>query len=190
MLSTLQRLLHGALIFGLVGTGLSYAMLTQLTWSQAGQGRSTALQRWSERTFANYRISLRMEYRGEYCFQQLEVQEGQLPQALRNTCDPAWLDLLTVPQLFDLSRQIEDIPTSRCYPSTRWCICQRVFSNRQIYYDDALGYPALLLTRSDLEPNWTSADFWQRLTQTNTLPNCGPAPRRLTVQVLALTPIP
>jgi hypothetical protein len=188
MESLIRRAVYGLLVSGAVGIGLCVSILTALAGS-AGSHQGSALQRWSSGGLERYRLAVRIEYRGDTCFQQVEVHDGAA-RAVRNTCDLAWLDLMSVPELFDLAHQIEDIPTARCYPSSRWCICQRVFSARQIEYDRSLGYPTVVLSRSDLQPNWTGLDFWERLVSTTSLPSCGPAPRRLTVEVLALDPMP
>jgi hypothetical protein len=166
-------------------------MLVMLTGVSAPPeyDRAVAQRRWTALGINNYRMTVRIEYRGDTCFQQIEVR-FQAPHALRNTCDLGWLGLMSVPELFDLAQQIEQIPPTRCYPSERWCICQRAFTVREVEYDADYGYPTLVLSRSALRPNWTGLDFWERLLQSTNLPSCGPAPRRLTVQVLALTNIP
>jgi hypothetical protein len=151
--------------------------------------RGAAQARWDALGLTSYRASVRIEYRGDICFQQLEVRFGSA-HPIRNTCDVAWLDLMSVPELFDLARQIETIPAARCYPSSRWCICQRVFSTRTVEYDSDLGYPTLVMSRSSMRPNWTGLDFWERLLESHAMPQCGPTPRRLTVEVLALTEVP
>lgn len=165
-------------------------MLVMLTAVSAPleQNHAAAQQRWAAVGLSSYHMTVRVEYRGDICFQQLEVRFGT-PHAIRNTCNLGWLSLMSVPELFDLSDQIERIPPTRCYPSERWCICQRAFSMRSIEYDPEVGYPTLILSRSELRPNWGGLDFWARLVQSTHLPSCGPAPRRLTVQVLALTPL-
>ena len=170
------------------GLMLMLMMLTALAAPQAPD-RVTAQERWERLAIHSYRMLVRIEYRGDICFQQIEVRFGA-PHAIRNTCDAGWLSLMSVPELFELSEQIERIPPTRCYPSARWCICQRTFSARSIEYDADDGYPTLIRSRSELRPNWTGLDFWARLVQSPHLPSCGPAPRRLTVQVLSLTPLP
>jgi hypothetical protein len=188
MRSVAQRMMFGMLVATLLGSVVSLVLLTGMS-SSANAVTLDAQQRWSVHGLANYRLAVRVEYRGESCFQQFDVRFGQVADVLHNSCDVSWLNLLTVPELFELAHEIETIPISRCYPSSRWCVCQRVFSDRLIQYDDEFGYPAVVLSRSDLRPHWTGLDFWERLTQTHALPSCGPALRRLTVQVVALTPL-
>ncbi|MDZ4719220.1 MAG: hypothetical protein SH847_12270 [Roseiflexaceae bacterium] len=182
----MQRRIFRMTVFGILGMVMCLALLTAM--ATPPQIHSDVRARWSAAGYGSYRLSLRVEYRGTNCYQQLEVRAGQTPRALRNTCEVAWLDVLSVPELFDLANQIEEIPSVRCMPSMAHCICQRVFSARQIDYDEMLGYPVLVLSRSYVRPNWTSVDFWENLITTGSPPNCGgPSPRRLTIQVLALT---
>jgi hypothetical protein len=185
----MQRRIFQMTVVGALGMLVCMALL--IAMATAPQGfRIGARERWSAVGYDSYRVALRVEYRGTNCYQQLEVHAGQVPRALRNTCEAAWLDMLSVPELFDFANQIETIPAARCMPSTANCMCQRVFSARQIDYDPVLGYPVLVLSRSYVRPNWTSVDFWENLITTGSPPNCGgPAPRRLTIQVLALTPM-
>jgi hypothetical protein len=167
---------------------LSLTLLTALAGPPGPA--AAARERWQAAGLQSYRIAVRVEYRSEVCLQQLEVRAGEAVRVLHNTCEQAWLGPLTVPQLFDLAEQVESIPPVRCYPSQRWCICQRTFSARQIDYDPTLGYPTLVMSRSQVGPGWTGVDFWERLLATHQLPNCGPSPRRLTFDVLSVTPLP
>jgi hypothetical protein len=184
----IRRTVYSLTALGGAAMALCLMLLTGM--SAAPQvDRGVAQARWEAAGVGSYRASVRIEYRGDICFQQIEVRFGSA-HAIRNTCDVAWLDLMSVPELFDLARQIESIPPARCYPSSRWCICQRVFDARMVEYDRDLGYPTLVLSRSSMRPNWTGLDFWDRMLETRAMPQCGPTPRRLTIEVLALTPVP
>ncbi|HWQ14336.1 MAG TPA: hypothetical protein VNL77_16170 [Roseiflexaceae bacterium] len=174
------------LVAGMSACGMAAAV----TWTPPERAaRAEALGRWGARPFTSYRIALRVEALGKVCYQQIEVRGEWVRQTIRNTCDTIWLDTLTVEGLFELSEQIEEIPASRCAPPAQPCLCHRVFTRRGVYYDERLGYPATVLARSELQYNWTSPDFWRRLVEEGALPSCTPARRRLTVQVLALTPL-
>jgi hypothetical protein len=183
-----QQTLLTILMIALLGCGLSLLLLTGIALPPI-EASQAATQRWEAYGLNSYRISVRVEYRGETCFQQFTVRFGRVSEIARNSCNEAWLDILAVPELFELAQQIEDIPQNRCYPSSRWCVCQRSFSSRMIEFDEQLGYPRLILSRSDLHPNWLNFDFWERFSQTHSMPSCGPAPRRLTIEVIALTPL-
>jgi hypothetical protein len=187
----LRRMFYSLTVVGFIGALALFAMLFLLTGVAAAPSdmRVAAFERWTALGISSYRATVRIEYRGDICFQQIEVRFGNA-HALRNTCDVAWLSLMSVPELFELSEQIESIPPARCYPSARWCVCQRVFNARAIEFDQDFGYPSLIMSRSQLRPNWTGLDFWQRLMQSSNLPSCGPAPRRLTIQVLSLNELP
>jgi hypothetical protein len=178
----------GLLVLGLVGMLICWELLTAMARPPSTH-QAPGRARWAAQGLGSYRVTLRIEYRGEACMQQLEVRSGQSPLPLRNTCKLAWLNLLSVPELFDLAEQIEEIPPTRCYPSSRDCVCERFFSARQIEYDARMGYPALVLSRSELRPHWTGIDFWNHVLETATMPTCGASVRRLTVEVLALTAI-
>ena len=169
---------------------LACGMLTAVAWAPPpAVARAQALARWEARTFTSYRIALRVEALGNVCYQLLEVRGGWVRDSLRNTCDSMWLDSLTVEELFDLGAQIEDLPGSRCGPAAQHCLCHRVFTRRGVYYDERLGFPETVLARSEMQWNVMSPDFWRILAEQRALPSCGQAERRLTVQVLALTPV-
>jgi hypothetical protein len=166
------------------------AMLTAAaSVSPARAARESALAAWEARGFTSYRVALRVEALGKICYQQLEVRGEWVRQTLRNTCDSIWLDVMTIDQLFELSGEIEELPPSRCAPSGKDCPCHRVFTERQVAYDEALGYPTTVLARSEMRYNWGNPELWQSILQESELPRCPPSRRRLTVQVLALTPI-
>lgn len=185
----MQRSIFGLTACGVFGMVLCLSLLTAMATVPLDT-RERARQRWASAGYGSYRISLRVEYRGTTCFQQLEVRTGQTPRSIRNTCEVVWLNVLSVPELFDLARQIESVPATRCMPSNLACICQRVFSARQIDYDEQLGYPTLVLSRSYVRPNWAGVGFWENLITNGGSPTCGgPAPRRLTIQVLGLSQI-
>jgi hypothetical protein len=177
------------LLLTLLAAVSSWAMLTALGWAPPFTAREQALARWEERSFASYRIALRVEALGKVCYQQLEVRGEWVREVTRNTCDSLWLDALTVDRLFELSAEIEELPISRCQPASQPCPCHRVFTRRELYYDERLGFPQALISRSEMQYNWPSPDFWRSLVERRELPACQSTPRRLTVQVLALTPI-
>lgn len=165
-------------------------MLTAVAWVPPERAaREAARARWEARGFTSYRVALRVEALGKICYQQLEVNGEWVRRTLRNTCDSLWLDVMTIDQLFELSEEIQELPFSRCAPASRSCPCHRVFTERGVYYDEDLGYPTTLLARSEMQYNWTSADFWRSWLRDAELPACAPSRRRLTVQVLALTPL-
>jgi hypothetical protein len=58
-----------------------------------------------------------------------------------------------------------------------------------VFYDAELGYPATVMARSEVQYNWTDPDFWRSLLDEGELPTCNPSRRRLTIQVLGLTPL-
>jgi hypothetical protein len=149
-----------------------------------------AVQRWRAGGIRNYRIAVLMEYRGQRCYQELEVHDGGEPSMVHDTCPLSWLGNFTVPRLFDLAGQLADIPVSRCYPSAHNCICQRTFSTRQIGFDERYGYPIMLATRSDLHYSWDHIEFWAQLLRTYDLPSCTPSPRTLLIEIVSLTPLP
>jgi hypothetical protein len=151
--------------------------------------RERALGQWERRGFSSYRVSLRIEALGQVCYQLLEVRGAWVRESITNTCDTMWLEALTVDQLFDLGAEIEELPISRCGMGSQPCPCHRVFTERDVYYDERLGFPSMIVARSEMQWNWTSADFWQALADRRELPSCGRAQRRLTVQVLALMPL-
>jgi hypothetical protein len=151
--------------------------------------RSAALGRWEQRPFTSYRIALRVEALGRVCYQQLDVRGEWVREVIRNTCDSLWVDVLTVEELFAMSEEVAEIPPSRCGPSGQPCPCHRVFTERGVYYDDVLGFPSMVLARSEVQYNVTNPDFWHQLVESRELPSCNSARRRLTIQVLALTPL-
>jgi len=157
--------------------------------SPADDARSAALGRWEARAFTSYMVTLRVEALGRVCVQQVEVNNGWVRRSVRDTCDSLWLEAMSIEDLFVLAEEIEALPSSRCGPPGQPCPCHRVFTRREIAYDEELGFPTMVLARSELRYNLGSADFWQAMWERRELPSCTPARRRLTVQVLALTPI-
>lgn len=170
---------------------LACGMLTAVASTATPEfAHERAMARWEGRTFTAYRVALRIEALGRVCYQLLEVRGEWVRETITNTCDTMWLEALSVERLFDLGAEIESLPVSRCGLGSQPCPCHRAFTERSVYYDEALGFPAMILARSEMQWNWASPDFWRTLAEQRELPSCARAQRRLTVQVLALTPEP
>jgi hypothetical protein len=155
----------------------------------AANERAAAEARWRERTFTRYMITVRVEIRGSICLQQLEVSGAWVRRVLENTCEALWLDYMTVDQLFAMRDEVAAIPGSRCFPNGRECPCERIFTRRDYYYDPQSGFPEMIVARSEIRANWASADYWRTGWNLLAAPACDANPRRLTFQVLSLTPI-
>lgn len=167
----------------------SCTLLGLASWPERSTDlRLEALRLWDAQSLPHYRIGIRAEASEQTCFQQLEVRRGQVLRVLQDTCESDWLSELSVPRLFDITRQLERIPMSRC-PNGSTCECHRVFQYRTITYDPQLGYPSLMNSRSEVQLNLLHPDFWNYVSSTGSLPNCAPAPRRLKIEVLWLTPM-
>ena len=181
----LSRLVIAALVIAAcLGVADSRAAQRQQTPEGA---RLEAADRWAASGLQSYEIAVQVEIRGELCVQRIVVDHGA-EHKLTDTCASSWLNALTVPQLFDLVGQIEAISDVRCQPTVRDCPCQRVFSSREVHYNPTLGYPELLLTRSDIRPNVFSPDYLINTLEHQELPNCAAAPRILSVRTLWLAP--
>ena len=189
-LGLIQRVMIRMTLVLTLGAALAACtLLTAVTWVPPQRAaHDQGLASWQARPFNSYRIALRIEALGKVCYQQIEVRGEWVRQTVANSCSSIWIDVLTVEQLFDLSEQISDLPMSRCGPPSRPCACHRVFTQRSVYYDETFGYPAAVMARSEVQFNWSSADFWRSIIEHGELPNCASQRRRLTVQVLALTP--
>lgn len=180
--------LRRLLLVGIFVLVVSCLLLGVAVWRPVeGPALVEAQARWDALASSDYRIMLRVEYQGERCMQNIEVRGGLARRIFQDTCDVPWLTGLTVPRLFDLSRRIEEIPASRCHPSSLVCACRRVFTTRRTSYDQELGYPNRIITRSELRPNWGHSDYWKQVLERRVLPNCSGLHRRLTIEVLSLT---
>ncbi len=151
--------------------------------------RLTARSRWDTRGITDYLLTLRVDALGRECIQQIEVRDGQAYRMLHSSCDVSALRVMTVQGLFALDYQLMQIPASRCYPSVHVCPCQRIFQTRRVSYDQQLGFPDRMMTRSDLWPNWGHADFWKHIWEQWELPECRSTPRLMVVEVLGLVPV-
>ncbi len=176
------------LLVGIFGLLVSCLLLGVAVWQPAEQPSLVEAQaRWEAQAASDYRIALLVEYQGEHCMQNIEVRGGQAQRIIQDTCDVPWLTGLTVPRLFDLSERIEEIPASRCHPSSLACACHRVFTTRRLSYDQELGYPDRIMTRSEIRPNWGHSDYWKQVLETRVLPSCSGQHRKLTIEILSLT---
>jgi hypothetical protein len=177
-----RALLAGMVLFILIGGLLAMATLP-LTPRDL---RLAAQRRWSARPFVNYRLAVQVVFANSLCLQELEVH-GIQPTMLRDTCEQSWLSALTVARLFELSERLEYSPV--CYFSSQNCVCQRLRIGQAIY-DPSLGYPRLITWQRTARPNWRHPDYWKRMWETRTLPNCATIGNRLEITVISLTPLP
>ena len=107
----------------------SCGVLTAQSWlERPAARRMDAQRRWSARPFANYRVTVRVEYWGTMCSQDIESAGEKLHRIVRNDCRVSWLSLMTVAQLFEISEGLEH-PTP-CYVATQTCSCYRTHSKR------------------------------------------------------------
>ena len=111
----------------------SCGVLTAQSWLERPASRRLDSQRrWSARPFANYRVTVRVEYWGTMCSQDIESAGEKLHRIVRNDCRVSWLSLMTVAQLFEISEGLEH-PTP-CYVAAQTCSCYRVRAG-EIAYD-------------------------------------------------------
>lgn len=163
------------------------ALMGMLSWSVSpAQRRAEAEQRWNARTFANYRIAIRIEYGNNACAQELETNGDRLRRIVANSCRVSWIGATTVARLFEIS-QLLDRPTP-CYASMQSCSCYRVLQG-SVAYDAQLGYPTTIVYRREVQPNVTNPEYWKRLWSTRRVPTCGPTNYDVTISVVALSPI-
>lgn len=165
----------------------AYGLLGMMPWPQTRHDQRLGAETlWNTRPFANYRVTVQIERLQHVCFQELEVQ-GDKVHTLNDTCDMSWLASMTVSRLFELSSWMEQGPD--CYPSVGNCSCQRVRLGR-IAYDPQLGYPREIVWQRKVQANVDHLDFWQRLWEAQSLPNCSAAMRPVRIVVLSLAPLP
>src|SRR3712207_1643485 len=100
--------------------GASLSLLWGLLWPALPTSRRAQAQRlWSERKFSDYRVSVRVEYWGSVCSQDIETRGEQLHRIVRNDCRLSWLSLMTIARLFEISENLEHpIP---CYVAAQTC---------------------------------------------------------------------
>lgn len=165
----------------------SLGLLAAQSWpGLPASRRLRAQQLWSERKFINYHATVRVEYWGSVCSQEIVVEGEQLRQIVRNDCRLSWLSLMTVGRLFEISESLEHpIP---CFIATQTCSCYRVL-NGEIIYDSQLGYPRTISYRREINPNLLQLDYWRRLWETRRLPECGPVSPAVRITVLSVRPL-
>ncbi|HEU5012889.1 MAG TPA: hypothetical protein VFT66_10120 [Roseiflexaceae bacterium] len=146
-------------------------------------------QRWSQRPFSRYRITLQIENYGRVCHQEFVMRDEQVQSVMADTCNIAWLSDMSVTELFDINERIDRSSSMHCYPSENFCTCRRV-TIRHVMYDPRFGYPELIVYGRAIEPNWMHADFWRRWLLTQSMPNCSMPFRSLQIAVTSLTPLP
>ena len=164
----------------------SCSLLTAQAWPEPPVARrEQAQRRWTERQFANYRVSVRVEYWGTVCSQEIESEGEKLRRIVRNDCRLSWLSLMTVARLFEISEGLEHpVP---CYVAAQTCSCYRVRFG-EIAYDPQLGYPRVISYRREIYPNLVNAAYWRRLWETRRLPECGPISPVVRITVMSLRP--
>lgn len=164
----------------------SCSLLTAHAWPELPAARRLdAQRRWSERQFANYRLSLRVEYWGNVCSQEIESEGEKLHRIVHNDCRLSWLSLMTVTRLFEISEGLEH--PMPCYVAAQVCSCYRVRVG-EIAYDPHLGYPLVISYRREIYPNLIYAAYWRRLWETRRLPQCGPISPEVRITVTSLRP--
>jgi hypothetical protein len=165
---------------------VSCGFLTAPSWPQPPEARRIRAQsRWNARPFADYRISVRVEFWGNMCSQEIESVGERVHRIVRNDCRLSWLSLMTVARLFEISEGLEHpLP---CYTAAQTCSCYRVRAG-DIVFDQRLGYPSSISYRREIYPNLVRAEYWRRLWQTRQLPNCGPVSPVVKVTVTSVRP--
>ncbi len=146
-------------------------------------------QRWVQRPFTNYRITLQIYNLGRLCHQEFIAHDEHIHAVMADTCNSMWLSDMTVTQLFDINERIEQSSYTHCYPSMQFCTCRRVII-RHVMYDAQFGYPALISYRRSVRPNWMHVDFWRRWLATHRMPSCSAPARYFQIAVTSLTPLP
>ena len=150
------------------------------------QRRQQAIERWQARPFTSYRITIRVEYGGNACTQELETEGEQLNRVVANSCRVSWIGMTTVMRLFEVSALL-DKPTP-CYTQVQACSCLRVLQ-QPISYDANQGYPSTIIYQRAVQPNYNDAAYWRRLWQTRRVPNCGPTNYAVAISVLSIQPL-
>jgi hypothetical protein len=166
---------------------VSFSLLSAQSWPELPTSRRLRAQRlWSERKFANYRVSVRVEYWGSVCSQEIEVEGEQLRRTVRNDCRLSWLSLMTIARLFEISESLDHpIP---CFIATQTCSCYRVRS-AEVAYDSQLGYPRTISYRREIKPNLLHLDYWRRLWETRRFPECEPTSPAVRITVTSVRPL-
>jgi len=166
---------------------LACVLVSVLSWSETpAQRRQQAIERWQARPFTSYRITIRVEYGGNACTQELETEGEQLNRVVANSCRVSWIGMTTVMRLFEVSALL-DKPTP-CYTQAQACSCLRVLQ-QPISYDANQGYPSTIIYQRAVQPNYNDAAYWRRLWQTRRVPNCGPTNYAVAISVLSIQPL-
>jgi hypothetical protein len=164
----------------------SSAMLQAYVWPEQPALRRLDAQRlWRERPFASYRVVVQVEYWGNACSQVIESSGDKLHRIVRNDCRVAWISLLTVARLFEISEGLEHV--APCYIGSQACSCYRVRAG-ETSYDPQLGYPREVAYRREIYPNLAHAEYWRRVWQSHQLPECGPISPLVRMTVVSLQP--
>lgn len=148
--------------------------------------RAMAQEQWAKQPFEAYRISMRVEFLNQACFQEIEVQQERVSKIISDTCQTSSFSSMTIGRLFEISERAEQAPT--CYADTEPCACRQARLGN-ITYDATFGFPHEINYRRVVQPNWTHLDFWKRLWGRRTIPKCE-LTRSTRIMVLSFAPLP
>lgn len=178
-------------MLGLVtGLALGCSGLSVLTWRALPSVRQAeAVERWAQRPFERYQMSLRDNSGQNACEFSVEIEGETVTRIIKNTCAPRirW----TVNFLF---RRIEALQrtSSDCVKASQGysCLCRSAIE-MAVQYDPVHGYPRALSSWMNWQPNWLNANYWRYAIAYAHLPSCD-APfgeNRRSMQV-SLRPLP
>jgi hypothetical protein len=173
------------LVVAILGVACCGLLAAQVLPERAVARRLDAQRRWAARSFADYRVTVRVEYWGNVCAQDIESAGENLHRIVRDDCRVSWLSLITVARLFEISEGLEH--PAPCYAASQTCSCYRVRAG-EIAYDPQLGYPRSIAYRREIYPNLLHIDYWRRVWQTGQLPECGPISPMVRMTVTSLRP--
>src|SRR5262245_29283076 len=181
----LRQILLG-LITGLV---LGCSGLGVLTWPALPSVRQAeALDRWAQRPFERYQMSLRDNGGANPCEFSVEVRGETVTRVIRNTCAPRirW----TVNFLF---RRIEALQraSSDCVKASQGysCLCRSAIE-MSVQYDSVHGYPRALSSWMRWQPNWSNGNYWRYAIAHAQLPSCdAPFAESRRTMLVSLTPV-
>jgi hypothetical protein len=148
--------------------------------------RAMAQEQWANQPFEGYRISMRVEYLNQACFQEIEVEQERVSKVISDTCQSSSFSSMTIGRLFEISGRVLQAPT--CYADTEPCACRQARLG-SITYDATFGFPHEINYRRVVQPNWTHPDFWKRLWGRRTMPKCE-LTRSTRIVVLSFAPLP
>ncbi len=143
------------------------------------QARAAAIARWSEQSFARYRLIVE-ENAGE-CRQDVVVEHEQVASVRENTCShPA----RTIADLFSFVKQTQDqmisssakplvhtpemLQVAQCAGA---CVCN-VLRSIRARYDPRLGFPTEIQVWRHEQAEWAKSAFWRRVWLNQQLPSC------------------